>query len=794
MLSYALAEWAPNVVRLIKDRDGGGYRSHALVEFAMLETADRVMDSFGPNGTRKLLVDGVTLNVSYSSSSSSSTRGRRSERGGWDRDRDRDRDWERERERERERDRPRGQYRSDWLCPQCSCQNFARRNVCMRCNEPRTSDAVALPDSAKPMHPGAKATIPRLSRQTLADPWETGLAMVVCDAPTNVLFATNLSQHTTEEKVAAKFAEYAPLVAVRLLRDKITGASRGVGFVEFALANHASHVLQSASGMELDGMHVRLSYACLPANVPVGDSGSSSYTAAQLVDALALLTGDMKALNESSSRSGPLPAIYAAAIETAQQRAAAAEAEAEAAELASAAAAARKRAAEGESQWPPTFEEAGASYVFDSGSGYFFEARSNTYYDPKSKLYHKNNQWLKHLPGQNPPYAPAHMASPNAGAGGAVGFHTGPPNQSAYGTPGMREMPVPIVETPAAHAPTPSQQPVTLTQKPISFSFGGGGSKKKAAVPVVLKKHKQDISIWSTKQKELAVPDNMAADPAVSAAPGDEAAALGAQSASQQQPKQPGKKAKTAKPKLKGQLLGHKKPQPAFRATHKVGEAAARAKPPTALEIASMGAAPSANPHLLKVQEQQDAAPVAKPVTVCLLCQRAFQSPEQLAKHEAKSSLHAQNLAKAKKEGSLYRDRAAERREKYGPTDPEEFVAPGRGDGGGRGRGRGRGRGGRGGWQEDRRQQQLAPRSQRIEHIEDSNVGNQMLRQMGWESGKGLGKDGQGITAPVKADGAVGKEGVGARSSLGLSAVDMVGDYQEVAKRVASGRFNQLSR
>merc|ERR1712203_883383 len=63
----------------------------------------------------------------------------------------------------------------------------------------------------------------------------------------------------------------------------------------------------------------------------------------------------------------------------------------------------------------------------------------------------------------------------------------------------------------------------------------------------------------------------------------------------------------------------------------------------------------------------------------CLLCQRQFPSKEKLTKHNQLSELHKQNLEKwkvrsgsledANSDGQQYRDRARERRAKYGEAD-----------------------------------------------------------------------------------------------------------------------------
>ena len=56
----------------------------------------------------------------------------------------------------------------------------------------------------------------------------------------------------------------------------------------------------------------------------------------------------------------------------------------------------------------------------------------------------------------------------------------------------------------------------------------------------------------------------------------------------------------------------------------------------------------------------------------CLLCKRQFSNRETLVKHQQLSDLHRQNLEAWKKQNTpvAYRDRAKERRKKYGDTEP----------------------------------------------------------------------------------------------------------------------------
>ncbi|CEI94246.1 hypothetical protein RMCBS344292_08460 [Rhizopus microsporus] len=143
----------------------------------------------------------------------------------------------------------------------------------------------------------------------------------------------------------------------------------------------------------------------------------------------------------------------------------------------------------------------------------------------------------------------------------------------------------------------------------------------------------------------------------------------------------------------------------------------------------------------------------------CILCQRKFKSKSDLERHQQLSELHKNNLndpvavnkamlklsflkddvdeqQEEKPLKTKYRNRAAERRQAYGqpekpilsPPSPPRHMHP--------------------------------PRDISISHvlqasmdkpISEDNKGAQMLLNMGWRKGEGLGKNRSGIVDPVKA-------------------------------------------
>ncbi|KAI0811192.1 hypothetical protein BC629DRAFT_1479565 [Irpex lacteus] len=163
----------------------------------------------------------------------------------------------------------------------------------------------------------------------------------------------------------------------------------------------------------------------------------------------------------------------------------------------------------------------------------------------------------------------------------------------------------------------------------------------------------------------------------------------------------------------------------------------------------------------------------------CLLCSRKFSTLDQLKRHNKESDLHKKNYkdaalrdvarekaraAKAKTEQPKYRDRASERRVMHNQPDiplPEPNAVTGK-------PGAAKKRFAEG------PPPPASPPPPPVNPGEDtSNVGNKLLRMMGWKEGTGLGTDGEGRVEPIQT--AIYAAGVG----LGASKGKEIGKYTE---------------
>jgi RNA-binding protein 5/10 len=182
----------------------------------------------------------------------------------------------------------------------------------------------------------------------------------------------------------------------------------------------------------------------------------------------------------------------------------------------------------------------------------------------------------------------------------------------------------------------------------------------------------------------------------------------------------------------------------------------------------------------------------------CLLCKRAFPSKEKLIKHNQVSDLHKNNMEAWHREhkpqsgrehrpqsgasnlGGGYRDRAQERRQKYGIDD--EGPRPNR-------------------LKEKYLQAvEVAELSSnnssssssnkgRPKPLDESNLGSKMLQKMGWKEGLGLGKANQGRTSIIEAEARNSQAGLGSKNSAKSNPNE---SYKDSVKRTLFSRYHDM--
>ncbi|KRZ45904.1 RNA-binding protein 5 [Trichinella pseudospiralis] len=141
---------------------------------------------------------------------------------------------------------------------------------------------------------------------------------------------------------------------------------------------------------------------------------------------------------------------------------------------------------------------------------------------------------------------------------------------------------------------------------------------------------------------------------------------------------------------------------------------------------------------------------------VCLLCRRQFPTKDMLEKHQRLSEMHKSKLAEKQAKfckskqlsassagGTQYRDRASERRAKFGLDDQphpnklkEKFL------------------------------ESLECAAVTTPQPAVESIGSRLMRNMGWKEGQGLGKSNQGITNPIESERRVQGAGLGAPGSV----------------------------
>ena len=75
------------------------------------------------------------------------------------------------------------------------------------------------------------------------------------------LFVGGLSYKTTEETLKETFSQVGTVESANVITDKISGRSKGFGFVEMSSEEEAQKAIEMFNGKELDGKNVTVNEA-----------------------------------------------------------------------------------------------------------------------------------------------------------------------------------------------------------------------------------------------------------------------------------------------------------------------------------------------------------------------------------------------------------------------------------------------------------------------------------------------------------------------------------------------------
>lgn len=67
------------------------------------------------------------------------------------------------------------------------------------------------------------------------------------------LYVGNLAYSTTDEGLRARFSEFGNVVGTMVVIDRMSGRSRGFGFVEFSTPEEGQKAIDSLNGADIDG-------------------------------------------------------------------------------------------------------------------------------------------------------------------------------------------------------------------------------------------------------------------------------------------------------------------------------------------------------------------------------------------------------------------------------------------------------------------------------------------------------------------------------------------------------------
>ena len=75
------------------------------------------------------------------------------------------------------------------------------------------------------------------------------------------IYVGNISYGMREDTLRELFEQYGEVTSVKIVKDRMTGRSRGFGFVEMSDRDESEKAIEALNGTEVDGRNIRVNVA-----------------------------------------------------------------------------------------------------------------------------------------------------------------------------------------------------------------------------------------------------------------------------------------------------------------------------------------------------------------------------------------------------------------------------------------------------------------------------------------------------------------------------------------------------
>jgi RNA-binding protein 5/10 len=631
---------------------------------------------------------------------------------------------------------------SDWMCIICGCVNFARRTSCFQCNEPRGDDAPSADMASSNSTPFGKKG-------------DTG--------PAHVLVVRGLDENADEEMLRYEFSKHAPIKDLRVVRDKFTHVSRGFAFVHFHSVEDATKALDATNGLTLEknGQILRVAYAKSVLGSASATSSHSSSLAAAAIEA-ATFSQQYDAVGWAPKEYNPDEKQSTAGEDEAQKNASAPQ----------------------------------SGFVWDETSGYYYDAASGFYYDGNTGLYYDGNNGIWYTYDQQTQQYLPHNDQNEKG----TAKQTEQPKVSD--TSSTRKV---VISAPAATI-TPNEKTSLPDAVQAAAAAAAAAEKKekekqkeirlasKSSILANKKKMSNVLTMWKQRSHEGGQAPRVALD--------DSSPPVPVEDRSKSRPiKDINTNSHQNKSNISNNNDNNSTSKTAIMGVIR-GSGRGVVKSDTVYSGPPIGAATSSSSF-----ENLEASNTVTPFRTDASALGSYTPPVAAG---GKRRFSEMPLPSAQQPQTTYRDRAAERRSLYGSSLSsfnEDSSEIGAGDSKQDSAVRKSvmdsmpfppGVGGRGNIDGDGNSEVVESYDiiTAEKAIDETNLGNRMLRNMGWQEGLGLGRDGSGMVEPVQAQSIEKRAGLGSQTkkSVDPSLEVHAGDsYRTLIQKKALARFREMS-